>query len=237
MTSKTRNPLSSAALLLFLFAAVAPPIRAADDAARGCPLRFDADTICLPETCLFVGRYNGSCGDRAVAIFAGNGEHLVVGFAFSQTGAPTYFAGTVASQTAATLAAWQPTLDDPATRMLPGSATLEEDGEVLRVRLTGAPFQVDGCEFGEFVGRFVQMIEGDQGIAGALPTKSVRGGRLTVNSSELTVFQFCRPEIRQGSALSTLNSQLSTVDRTGQVNWWAKTPAGNRPAHLVSCRR
>jgi hypothetical protein len=152
MASKKRSRLSGAlysGFALLLFAIATPPINAADDAPRSCPLRFDADTICLPQTCLFVGRYNGTCGESAVAIFAGNGQHLVVGFAFSQTGAPTYFAGNVASQTKATLAAWQPTLEDPATRMLPGSATLEEGGQVLRVRLTGAPFQVDGCEFGD----------------------------------------------------------------------------------------
>ena len=100
-----------------------PQILAVDDPARACPLRFDADTICLPATCLFVGRYNGDCGEPAVAVFAGDGRHLVVGFAFSQTGAPTYLAGNVASQTAATPAAWQPTLEEPATRMLPGSAS------------------------------------------------------------------------------------------------------------------
>lgn len=156
---------------------MAPPISASDDIPHACPLRFDANTICLPETCLFVGRYNGECGEPAVAIFAGNGQHLVVGFAFSQTGAPTYFAGNVASQTAATLAAWQPTLEDPATRMLPGSATLEEGGEVLRVRLTGAPFQVDGCEFGEFVGRFVQMIDADEGVPSKRPVNLISAQR------------------------------------------------------------
>lgn len=177
MTAKTTILLLPAAVLLLLFAALPPPISAFDDVPRGCPLRFDANTICLPKTCLFVGRYNGKCGAPAVAIFAGNGQHLVVGFAFSQTSAPTYFAGNVASQTAATLAAWQPTLEDPATRMLPGSATLEEGGEVLRVRLTGAPFQVDGCEFGEFVGRFVEMIDADQGVAGDRSANLVSAAR------------------------------------------------------------
>lgn len=177
MTSKTRTSLSATAALLLLCAAVSTPLRASDDAPGGCPLRFDANTIRLPETCLFVGRYNGSCGKPAVAVFAGDGQHVVVGFAFSQTGAPTYFAGNVASQTAATLAAWQPTLEDPATRMLPGSATLEEGGEVLRVRLTGAPFQVDGCEFGEFVGRFVEMIDADQGVAGNRSANLVSAAR------------------------------------------------------------
>jgi hypothetical protein len=174
MTSKARRLLSrarrgGATALLVLFAIVPPPISAVDDPPRACPLRFNADTICLPQTCLFVGRYNGQCGEPAVAVFAGDGRHLVVGFAFSQTGAPTYFAGNVASQTAATLAAWQPTLEAPATRMLPGSAALEEGGEVLRVRLPGAPFQVDGCDFGEFVGRFVEMIDGGQTVAGNSP--------------------------------------------------------------------
>lgn len=141
-----------------------PPIPATDEKAAGCPLHFDSDTVCLPRTCLFVGRYNGSCGEPAVAVFAGDGQYLVVGLAFSQTGAPTYLAGSVASQTSATLAAWQPSLDVPAARMEPGSATLEQGGQVLRVQLDQAPFQIDGCQFGEFVGQFVQMIDAEQGI-------------------------------------------------------------------------
>src|SRR5262245_46789658 len=78
--------------------------------AAGCPLRFDQHSVGLPHTCLFVGRYNGSCGGQALAIFAGNGKTVAVGLAFSSTGPTTYFAGDVVSRTEANLVIWQRSL-------------------------------------------------------------------------------------------------------------------------------
>src|SRR5258708_2523102 len=97
-----------------------------DEGAPGCPLRFDHHTVGLSKTCLFVGRYNGSCGEPAVAVFAGNGDTVVIGMAFDQTSDPTYFAGDVVSATKGSLAVWQPSPKIPAASAVAGSVTLEE---------------------------------------------------------------------------------------------------------------
>ena len=140
---------------------------ATGDAETGCPLRFDAQTVGLPKTCLFVGRYNGTCGQSAIAIFAGNGDTLVVGFAFDRTGSTgtTYFGGDVQSNTNASLAVWQQSLPAEAANTVSGSVTLEDDGELLRVRVAESPFEVDGCRFGEYVGRFVEMVDAGDAIS------------------------------------------------------------------------
>ena len=181
LTSRAHTIIAAAVIAFSLWADVPAgggetPAKLKSDlegSATGCPLRFDANTICLPSTCLFVGRYNGSCGESAVAVFAGNGEHLVVGFSFAQTGTPTYLAGYVDSGTAATLAAWQPTLEEPASSMRPGSVTLERSGTLLRVRLRDAPFSIDGCKFGEFVGEFVEMVDAGEDVPDAGPIQGV----------------------------------------------------------------
>lgn len=124
-----------------------------------CPLRFDAHTVGLPKTCLFVGRYNSSCGQSAIAIFAGNGDTVVVGLAFDRSGSTTYLAGDVQSHTSANLAVWQKSPQVLAASSVSGAMTLEDGGKVLRVRMAESPFRIDGCEFGEFVGRFVEMVD------------------------------------------------------------------------------
>jgi hypothetical protein len=136
-----------------------PEVAAGASQPAACPLRFDAKTVGLPKTCLFLGHYNGSCGKSALAIFAGNGDTLVVGFAFSREGATTYFGGDVDSTTSATLAVWQKSQPMLAASSVSGKVTLENQGQLLRVRMADSPFQVDGCEFGEFVGRFVDMVD------------------------------------------------------------------------------
>jgi hypothetical protein len=160
---------TSCALVAILVASGRQPDAAAGaaDQPAACPLRFDARTVGLPKTCLFVGQYNGSCGQSALAIFAGNGDTLVVGFAFSQAGATTYFGGDVDSNTSATLAVWQTSMPVPSASSVSGTVTLENQGQLLRVRMADSPFQVDGCEFGEYVGRFLEMVDAGESIAPA----------------------------------------------------------------------
>lgn len=148
----------------------------AEDPAE-CPLRFDAHTVGLPKTCLFVGRYNSSCGQSAVAIFAGNGDTVVVGLAFDRSGSTTYLAGDVQSHTSANLAVWQKSPQVLAVSSVSGAMTLEDGGKVLRVRLAESPFRVEGCEFGEFVGRFVEMVDAGD----ALPPEDNRALRAAVD--------------------------------------------------------
>ena len=173
---------------LALAALLSSPIALAgernDEVTQGCPLRFDRHTVGLPKTCLFVGRYNGSCGQPAVAVFAGNGDTVVVGMAFDQTSDPTYFAGDVVSATKGSLAVWQPSPNIPAASSVAGSVTLEETGNLLRVSVDKAPFRVEGCQFGEFVGHFVEMVEAAPELpTGSLPDLSSAAPRpsLTVN--------------------------------------------------------
>jgi hypothetical protein len=158
--------------------------RDSDAHAQGCPLRFDRHTVGLPKTCLFVGRYNGSCGHPAVAVFAGNGDTVVVGLAFDQSSDPTYFAGDVVSATKGSLAVWQQSPRVPAASTVAGSVTLEETGNLLRVSVDKAPFRVEGCQFGEFVGHFVEMVDAAPELpTGSLPDLSSATTRpsLTVN--------------------------------------------------------
>jgi hypothetical protein len=148
----------------------APAAWSADTVAArsACPLRFDERTVGRPQTCLFVGRYSGSCGGPALAVFAGNGATVAVGLAFSQSGSTTYFAGDVASKTEANLVIWQRSLQMLAASHVSGLLTLEDDGHQLRVRLASAPFTVGGCRFGEYVGHFVDMVDAGD----ALPDES-----------------------------------------------------------------
>jgi hypothetical protein len=115
---------------------------------------------------MFVGRYNDSCGQPAIAIFAGNGATLAVGLAFGAEASTTFFAGDVVSDTQATLAVWQHSLQMLAASTVSGNVTLEEGGNLLRVKLASAPFQVNGCRFGEFVGRFVEMVDAPEAVPG-----------------------------------------------------------------------
>ena len=143
-----------------------------------CPLRFDAQTVGLPKTCLFVGRYNNSCGQSALAIFAGNGDTVVVGLAFDRSGSTTYLAGDVQTHTSANLALWQKSPDVLAASSVSGAMTLEDGGKLLRVRMGESPFRIDGCEFGEFVGRFVEMVDAGDALPqsdNAVPVGGVSG--------------------------------------------------------------
>jgi hypothetical protein len=104
-----------------------------------------------------------------VAVFAGNGETVVVGLAFSQTGPTTYFAGDVVSETEASLAIWQRSLQMLAASPVSGRLSLAAGGQELRVQLAGTPFTIDGCRFGEYVGHFVEMVDaGDEETPGGL---------------------------------------------------------------------
>lgn len=133
-------------------------------------MRLDQPSVGLPRTCLFVGRYNGSCGAPALAVFAGNGETVVVGLAFSQTGPTTYFAGDVVSDTEASLAIWQRSLQMLAASQVSGRLSLSDDGHELHLQLAGTPFTVDGCRFGDYVGRFVEMVDaGEDAPSGLSP--------------------------------------------------------------------
>jgi hypothetical protein len=125
--------------------------------ATRCPLRFDANTVGLPTTCLFVGRYNSSCGQKAVAVFAGDGRAMVLGVALSQTSPVVYLPARALSGTHGIIVRWRPDLHldtaDPE-----GSVSLEGDGQTLRVRMPAPAISIDGCAFSEFVGQFVDMV-------------------------------------------------------------------------------
>lgn len=122
-----------------------------------CPLRFDADTIGLPRTCLFVGRYNDSCGHKALAVFAGDGRTMVVGVTLSQTSPVVYLPAQALSGTNGIIVRWRPDLQLD-TAAPEGSVSLEDEGQTLRVRMPRPAIDVDGCAFSDFVGHFVDMI-------------------------------------------------------------------------------
>ena len=144
-------------LLLVAMPAGAETAASSAAAAARCPLRFDANTIGLPQTCVFVGRYNSSCGSQAVAVFAGDGRAMVVGMMLSQASPVVYLPAHAISGTSGVIVRWRPDLHlDTAAHE--GNVTLEHDGETLRVRMPAPAIDVDGCAFSEFVGHFVKMI-------------------------------------------------------------------------------
>lgn len=177
MVLKHALKIAAASLVILAASPFAPggqPANASDTAERdddGCPLRFDRHTVGLPRTCMFVGRYSDSCGEPAIAIFAGNGETVAVGLAFGAESSTTYFAGDVVSDTQAALAVWQRSLQQLAASTVAGSVTLEESGNLLRVKVAAPPFQVNGCRFGEFVGRFVEMVDAPDAVPDRAPQR------------------------------------------------------------------
>lgn len=138
-------------LALVLSAAWSPRARAIEDTT--CPLRFDTQTTGLPIACLFVGTVS-SCDEPIVAVFGGDGEMLVVGLAAGDR-EPRYIAGSVLSETEATLLDWH---SDEALESV-GSARLENDGRQLRIRLDSA-IQLDmHCPADEQVIEFAAMVD------------------------------------------------------------------------------
>lgn len=129
----------------------------AGQGARGCPLRFDRHTIGLQRTCLFVGRYSPTCGGNALGVFAGDGSILVVGIAITPERPIVYLPAMVDSATRAVLVRWSDT--ESARPAALGHVTLEDDGELLRVRGPRGLFNGGDCPFEEYVGRFVEMVD------------------------------------------------------------------------------
>jgi hypothetical protein len=140
---------------LALIAATARPT-AASDASAACVHRFDTSTTGLATACMFVGRYNASCGSDAIAIFAGDGTALVVALSIGP-GTPTLFVpAQVVSPTEGKLVRWRPDLDLRAAPSL-GHVALDDAGQRLRITLNGAPLQVGTCRFDEYIGEFAGM--------------------------------------------------------------------------------
>lgn len=129
---------------------------AAASRADVCPRRFDELTIGLPEACVFVGAYNPRCGGAAVALFAGDGNALVVSLAFPPATPATFFAGRVLSATEGTLLAWR---GDRPLALAPrlGQVRLEDHGARLTVRFDADAGRIGRCPLREYVGHFVGM--------------------------------------------------------------------------------
>ena len=160
------RPLSRVGLAACLLALASPAA-----AGGGCPLRFDAVTVGMPRTCLFVGRYNPDCGGEAVAVFAGDGKSVVVGLTLAEAKPVVYLPGRVESGTEGTVVRWRPDLQLREAEGA-GRLTLERDGETLRVRLIGQALQVGACPLREFVGRFVTMVDATGGTSADLAVAS-----------------------------------------------------------------
>ena len=137
------------------------PVRADE-----CPRRFDQLTTGLPDACVFVGRYS-SCGDEAVALFAGDGTALVVSLSSPATAAPLFIPAQALSATEGKVVLWKPDLELKQAPAV-GSVSLEDNGRRLVVRLKSALPTASGCAVQEFIGQFAGMATAD-GPAGAQP--------------------------------------------------------------------
>jgi hypothetical protein len=160
--------LASVALPAALAGAVAAETaQSGAPAATTCQLRFDANTVGLPATCLFVGRFNPRCGGQASAVFAGDGRSIVVGLAFSREGAMTFVGGEVTSPTTATITTWwrHPDLADPAP--MSGALALDANGAALRLTPRLPAFGFEGCPVVDYVGRFAEMASPDATVVPA----------------------------------------------------------------------
>ena len=149
-------------LAILAVVCVVPPVEAEPRSNPRCPLRFDDDTVGLPTTCLFIGRYNDSCGGNVAAVFSSDGQAMVVGVAVGRTSPMVYLPGEARSSTDGKIVRWSPDLQ-LTTAPEEGTASLEDDGLTLRVRMPATPFRVDGCPFAEFVGRFTEMVQARKG--------------------------------------------------------------------------
>jgi hypothetical protein len=130
---------------------------------QDCPLRFDVRTVGLPQTCLFVGRYNPTCGGALTAVFAGDGQVLVIGMAATPDKPILYLPARPLNATRGEMVRWQPDLDMKGAGSV-GTVRLEDDGRTLRLRLDGAGVTLGDCPFAEYVGHFVDMVDaGDDG--------------------------------------------------------------------------
>jgi hypothetical protein len=125
-------------------------------AAAECERRFDQSTDGMPDTCVFVGRYNPTCGSEAVAFFAGDGTAVVLSLAPSATAPPLFIAAQALSATEGKLVLWRSDLDIKQAPSV-GSVHLESNGQRLVVRLDPGLANVGGCPIREFVGRFAGM--------------------------------------------------------------------------------
>ncbi|MDX2169462.1 MAG: hypothetical protein SF182_20505 [Deltaproteobacteria bacterium] len=153
MIAAALRPLPLRALLLALLLTHAAPAR-----ADGCPRRFDDRTTGLPTACVFVGRYNPSCGGEAIALFAGDGTAMVVSLAAASAASPLFMPAQVLSATEGKLVLWNDQLDLAAAESA-GQVRLEQDGSRLRVAIAGGALYAGDCRFEEFVGRFAGMAE------------------------------------------------------------------------------
>lgn len=135
-------------------------------AGQRCPLRFDAVTAGLPTACLFLGRYDPECGGQTVAVFAGDGKAIVVGLSMGEAQPVVYLPGRVESATEGTVVRWRPDLE---LREAEGAGvlTLEGEGGLLRLRLSGGALRVGSCTLREFVGDFAAMVDASPGTATA----------------------------------------------------------------------
>jgi hypothetical protein len=148
------SPKAAGAALMVLLGAIPVSARTPAD----CPLRFDSHTIGLSETCLFVGRFNPTCGGALTAVFAGDGEVLVVGIATGADSPILYLPARALSGTQGTMVRWQRDLTMEAANPV-GTVQLENDGETLRLRLNGPAVTIGTCRFEEYVGHFVDMVD------------------------------------------------------------------------------
>ena len=152
----TRRVLASGVLLLTLLPTFA--------GAEECPRRFDQHTTDLPSACVFVGRYNATCGGEAMALFAGDGAALVVSLSAAPGGEPLFIPARVLSATDGKLVPWNDDLEHGTTPAA-GTVRLEADGRRLRLRIADGELLAGGCPFEEFVGHFAGMLHA--GEAGA----------------------------------------------------------------------
>ena len=110
----------------------------------------------MPDTCVFVGRYNPTCGSEAVAFFVGDGTAVVLSLAPSATTPPLFIAAQALSATEGKLVLWRSDLDFKQAPSV-GSVHLENNGQRLVVRLDPGLANAGGCPIQEFVGRFAGM--------------------------------------------------------------------------------
>jgi hypothetical protein len=145
--------------------------------AGECSRRFDQLTTGLPDACVFVGSYNAKCGDEAVALFAGDGNALVVSLSPSATSPPLFIAAQTLSATEGKVVLWRPDLEfDQASPV--GSVHLEDNGRRLVLRLQPGLMSAGGCPLQEFVGQFAGMA-----AAGDEPPGGPRAHPIAVGSA------------------------------------------------------
>jgi hypothetical protein len=121
------------------------------------PIRCPRDFTDTNNQCTFNGRYNAGCGSAVTAAFAVSGTTVVVSVNTGLSGsqAVVRFAAQRDTASSANLTGWSSN-NFQTTHPVAGLVELQDSGEQLIVFPNDPPFMIQGCNFVQYVGDYLQ---------------------------------------------------------------------------------